>query len=97
MAREALDQFQWLPQTSVQVVQVAFAVLQNTHASAVEDTRYEVGLECVDDMSTKDWMLLLMKVWPRYVGALYVDHKSKFSVTPHQWGGACGTCTYGFL
>jgi hypothetical protein len=38
MAREALDQFQWLPQTSVQVVQVAFAVLQNTHASAVEDT-----------------------------------------------------------
>ncbi len=60
------------------MVQAAFAVLQNTHDSTVEDTRYEVGLECVDPMSRKDWMLLLMKVWSRYVGALYVDHKSQF-------------------
>jgi hypothetical protein len=29
-------------------------------------------------MSTKEWMLLLMKVWPRYVGTLYVDHKLQF-------------------
>jgi hypothetical protein len=78
MTHEALEQFQWLSQTSVQVVQPAFAVVQNTHDSAVEDTRYEVGLECVDPMSRKEWMILLMKVWPRDVGALYVDHKSQF-------------------
>jgi hypothetical protein len=29
-------------------------------------------------MSRKEWMILLMKVWPRDVGALYVDHKSQF-------------------
>jgi hypothetical protein len=48
MTRDALEHFQWLSQTNVQVVHAAFAVLQNTHESAVEDTRYEVGLECVD-------------------------------------------------
>jgi hypothetical protein len=64
MAREALENFQWLPKTNVQVVQDAFAVLRNTYESAVEDTQYEVGLERVDSMSTKEWMLLLMKGWP---------------------------------
>jgi hypothetical protein len=73
-----LENFQWLPKTNVQVVQAAFAVLRNTYDSAVEDTQYEAGLERVDNMSTKEWMLLLMKGWPRYVGALYVDHKSHF-------------------
>jgi hypothetical protein len=61
MAREVLDSFQWLPKMNVQVVQAAFAVLRNTYESAVEDTQYEAGLERVDNMSTKEWMLLLMK------------------------------------
>jgi hypothetical protein len=38
MARDALDNFQWLPKTNVQVVQAAFAVLLNTYERAVEDT-----------------------------------------------------------
>jgi hypothetical protein len=38
MVREVLEHFQWLPPTNVQVVQATFAVLQNTHESAVEDT-----------------------------------------------------------
>jgi hypothetical protein len=62
MAHEALENFLWLPKTNVPVVQAAFEVLKNVHESAVEDTRYEVGLERVDIMSTKEWMLLLMKV-----------------------------------
>jgi hypothetical protein len=78
MAREALDNFQWLPTANVQMVQSKFAALQNMHESAVEDTRFNEGLERVDQMSTKEWMLLLMKVCPRYVSALYVDHKLAF-------------------
>jgi hypothetical protein len=38
MAREALENFQWLPKTNVQVVQAAFEVLKNMHEIAVEDT-----------------------------------------------------------
>lgn len=78
MPRDDLENFQWLPPTSVQVVQAAFAALQNTYESAVEDTRYDEGLERVDPMSDKEWMLLLMKVCPRYVCTLYIDHKSVF-------------------
>ena len=76
--REALDSFQWAPQARVQVIQANFGALQNAFDSTVEDTRFDRGLDRVDPRSQKEWMLFLMKIWPRYVQALYVDHKSEF-------------------
>jgi len=76
--REALDNFQWAPQASVQVIQATFGALQNAFDSAVEDTRFDEGLDRVDPKSQKEWMLFLMNICPRYVQALYVDHKSEF-------------------
>jgi hypothetical protein len=77
-SRDALEHFQWAPTASVQMVQANFAALQNTQESAVEDTRLHEGLERIDPMSDKEWMVFLMKVWPRYVSTLYIDHKSAF-------------------
>ena len=76
--REALENFQWDPQDRVQVIQANFGTLQNAFDSAVEDTRFDQGLDRVDPRSQKEWMLFLMNIWPRYVQALYEDRKSEF-------------------